>query len=424
MAPIDKCHEYFFDIGDIRSFKIFVISGQTLGMIVSQARKTIQKVQIEVDCWRPIIQYGPRLRPNATLRDSTLQPDNFARRETPPGRCLLQRERLPSVIMNSRDRFLETMRYGAPDRVPYFEEGIREDVLRTWRRQGLSPGVNPADLFPSDRREEVLLEVDPRPPLKKWPTCRAELGALRQRLDADDRGRLPAGWKKRVRAWTDRDHVLMVRIHRGFFQTMGVQDWSRFRELIYLLADDPGFVRETMAIQGHFVSRLAEKILAQVQVDAVIFGEPIGGNDRPLLSPAMYEEFVLTGYEPVLEVLRRYEVETIILRTYANARLLIPSVLKWGFNCLWACEVNLEAMDYRHLRREFGRDLRLIGGIDLDALRRGKAAIRREVEEKVPPLLTGGGYVPLADGRVRPDVPFENYVYYRRLLAEVAGQSP
>jgi uroporphyrinogen decarboxylase len=93
--------------------------------------------------------------------------------------------------------------------------------------------------------------------------------------------------------------------------------------------------------------------------------------------------------------------------------------LKWGFNCLWACEVNLEAMDYRHLRQEFGRDLRLIGGIDLDAVREGKEAIRREVEGKVPPLLSSGGYVPLADGRVREDVPFENYVYYRQLLTEV-----
>ena len=58
----------------------------------------------------------------------------------------------------------------------------------------------------------------------------------------------------------------------------------------------------------------------------------------------------------------------------------------------------------------------MIGGIDLDALRQNKAAIRREVEEKVPPLIADGGYVPLADGRVREDVPFEHYVYYRKLL--------
>ena len=56
-------------------------------------------------------------------------------------------------------------------------------------------------------------------------------------------------------------------------------------------------------------------------------------------------------------------------------------------------------------------------------LREGKEAIRREVEEKVPPLLGEGGYVPLADGRVREDVSLENYIYYRRLLQEITRQA-
>ena len=80
-------------------------------------------------------------------------------------------------------------------------------------------------------------------------------------------------------------------------------------------------------------------------------------------------------------------------------------------------------MDYRSIRKEFGKDLRLIGGIDLDVLRQDKEAIRREIEEKVPPLIADGGYVPLADGRVRKDIPFENYLYYRRLLEEVISKT-
>ena len=137
----------------------------------------------------------------------------------------------------------------------------------------------------------------------------------------------------------------------------------------------------------------------------------------------MYEDFVLASYQPVLDVLRRYKVGTKVFVTFGNARPLIPSILKWGFNCLWAVEVNIEAMDYRDLRGEFGRDLRLIGGIDLDALRGDKEAIKREIKERVPPLVADGGYVPLADGRVRADVPFENYVYYRELLEEVTKTS-
>jgi len=211
----------------------------------------------------------------------------------------------------------------------------------------------------------------------------------------------------------------MLYVHRGFFQTMGVRNWRSFAEVIMLLMDQPDVVRRRMQIQGEFAAQLTDRILREVEIDAVVFSEPIGGNDRPLISPQMYEDFVLKSYQPILDVLQRRNMGTICLQTYANARILIPVILKWGFNCLWACEVNIEAMDYRSLRKEFGRDLRLIGGIDLDALRKDKAAIRREIEEKVPPLIAEGGYIPLADGRVRADVPFENYVYYRQLLEKV-----
>jgi len=322
--------------------------------------------------------------------------------------------------MNSRQRFIETMIYGAPDRAPYFEEGIRKDVLRTWLRQGLPKDADLLSMFPSDRREEIILDLEPRPQLRKWPSSRAELAEMHRRLDPNDRGRLPRGWSRCVRAWQNREHVLMLRIHRGFFLTMGVYDWHRFIELMELVIVDPDFVRQAMMIQGEFAAALAEKVLRDVEVDAVLFSEPIGGNDNPLISPQMYEDLVLRCYEPIIEVIKRHGVETIVLKTYANFRILLPSILRWGFNCLWACEVNIEAMDYRDLRQEFGRELRMIGGIDLDALRRDKEAIRREVEEKVPPLVADGGYVPLADGRIRADVSFDNYAYYRQLLQKVA----
>ena len=321
--------------------------------------------------------------------------------------------------MTNRERFLKTMRHEKTDRVPYFEEGIRKDVIKAWRAQGLTKKAELSEMFSADRREEIEVDLEPLPRPKKWPASGNGLNLMRKRLDPDDSRRLPRKWSRQVRTWRSRDYLLMLRVHRGFFLSMGVYGWDRFSEVIRLLIKDPKFVQEAMAVQGEFAARMAEKILNEVEIDAAVFSEPIGGNDRPLISPKMYEEFVLTSYQPVLDVLNRYGVETIILRTFANTRILIPSILKRGFNCLWACEVNIDAMDYRDLRREFGPELRLIGGIDLDALRRDKESIRREVEEKVPPLLTGGGYIPLADGRIRADVPFENYVYYRKLLDKV-----
>ncbi|KPK27424.1 MAG: hypothetical protein AMK69_10510 [Nitrospira bacterium SG8_3] len=321
--------------------------------------------------------------------------------------------------MNSRERFLETMRYGTPDRVPYFEEGIRRAVIKAWRKQGLPRGAVLSKMFPTDGREEIDVDLEPRPKPRKWPTSLGDLPALQRALDPYDKRRLPRRWAKRVREWQDRDHVLMLRVHRGLFISMGVMGWQRFTEVIRMLVYAPEVVHETMRIQGKFAANLAEMVLQKVDVDAAVFSEPIGENHGPLISPRMYQEFVLPSYEPLLNVLGKHGVENIIFRTFANARLLIPSILKWGFNCLWACEVNLDDMDYSDLRREFGRDLRLIGGIDLDALRHDKETIRRELEKKLPPLLADGGYIPLADGRVRQDVPYENYVYYRKFLEKV-----
>jgi len=311
------------------------------------------------------------------------------------------------------------MRYDPTDRVPYFEEDIREEVLEVWRSQGLPPGADISRMFSLDTYEQIDPDLDPLPEPAVWPTSLDELDSIRLRLDPDDPNRLADDWTTRVRLWRARHHVLVLRVHNGLFLSMGRDGWQRFREVIYLLADDPGFASEVMRVKGEFAAKLAEKVLAEVEVDAAEFVEPISDNNGPLISPRMYEDLALRSYEPLLAVLGRCGVKTIIYRTFANTRLLLPVVLKHGFNCLWAGEVNTEKMGYRDLRKEFGRELRLIGGIDLDALRCSKEAIRREIMEKVPPLLEEGGYIPMADGRMRVDVPFENYVYYRELLKEV-----
>jgi hypothetical protein len=281
--------------------------------------------------------------------------------------------------MNSRERFLETMRFGQPDRVPYFQEGLRPDVLTTWGRQGLRSANELSNLFPIDGREEEEIDGYPHPGFLRWPRSAAGLNGFRRRLKAGD-SRLPSGWRKKSTAWRNRQDTLMLEVHQGFFLTMGVYDWNQFNWVIESLIDRPDLILEFMRIKAGMVEALLERFLSEVQIDAAIFSEPIGGNNGALISPRMYEKFVLSSYVPLLDNLKRHGVDTIIVRTYANARVLIPSMLKYGINCLWACETNAEAMDYRSLRQEFGKELRLIGGIDLDVLRDGKEAIRREVE--------------------------------------------
>ena len=322
--------------------------------------------------------------------------------------------------MNARRRFLETMRFGSPDRAPLFEEGLRDGVRERWTQEGLPADADLAARFHYDARERVPVALEPRGPSGGDPSSRRGLADLRRRLDAADPSRLPDDWPQRVRAWRTRRHVLELPIHSGLFLTLGVGGWQTFEQAGCLLADEPGLVGEILAVHGEFAAAMARRVLREVEVDFASFSEPIGSTFGPLISPRMYEDLVLPSYRPILDALRAGGVETIVLVTYANARSLLGGALAAGFNALWACEAGCDAMDYLSLRRQFGPDLRLIGGIDLDALLAGEDAIAREIARTVPPLLAQGGYVPLADGRVRENVPFHAYRHYRALLEQAA----
>ena len=52
--------------------------------------------------------------------------------------------------MNSRERFIKTMMYEQVDRPPLFEDGIRDEVLRQWRKQGLGKKEKLENLFTFD----------------------------------------------------------------------------------------------------------------------------------------------------------------------------------------------------------------------------------------------------------------------------------
>jgi len=323
--------------------------------------------------------------------------------------------------MNSRQRFLETMSFGSPDRVPLFGEGIRSEVFKAWRQSGLKNENQLQERFAYDRREEIYLNLDPHPALDKLPSTFAELDQLRASLDPDDPVRLPKNWKQRLNGLEARDYPLMMRVHEGFYLAMGVEDWERFNELMELCTDAPDFVSEYMAIYSEFAAQVTDRLLQDIRVDAIIFSEPIGGNDGPLISPQMHTQFVAKHYSPIMDVIAKHGIETVVIRTYANARRILPGVIEHGINGLWACEVEPRMMDYLDIRREFGRDLRLMAGIDIDSLLDDKDAVQREVERVVPPLLDNGGYIPLLDGRVRVYIPYENYEYYRNLLQKIVS---
>ncbi|MGE5221916.1 MAG: uroporphyrinogen decarboxylase family protein [Omnitrophica WOR_2 bacterium] len=302
-----------------------------------------------------------------------------------------------------------------PDHPPLFPEGIREEVLLAWRNQGLADGIDLDDLFFYDPFEQLDPDVYPNPEILDWSTPQQLLPLLRQRLDPGDPRRLPNDWNEWVKGSRDRQYPLFLRIHQGLFLSLGIDDWHSFAPAIMRLVDQPDYVHEILAIQADFAARLAEKILRQVDLDGVIFSEPVAGNHGALISAEMYRAFALQSYAPIFDVLCHYQVPAIIWRSYANPANLLREVVKYPFNVLWLCETPPGALTPVQVRQIVGSNLTLIGGIDSDVLREDQRAIQQAIAA-VQPFVEEGRFIPLADGRAREDVPYPNYAFYRQEL--------
>jgi uroporphyrinogen decarboxylase len=319
--------------------------------------------------------------------------------------------------------------------VPLFDEGLRKGVIEDWLAQGVIDHPDLDRLFTYDHREEISIEQEHGLEFADIAAHPNALALLRDGLEASLAPRVPVDLESRAAEWAERDYPLFLRVHDGLFLGMGIGDGDSFIRNIYTLADHAEFVRRALTLICEYTIEWARQVTRQVEVDAAVFSEPIATSHGPLVSPQTYREVVLPAYRPLMQALRLAGVSTLIWRTYANSRALLDCAVEAGFNCLWAVETGTDAMDYRAIRRQYGLRLRLIGGVDLDSLRgdrrlsqskarseeQSKTEIQRQLDEIVRPLLNHGAYIPLADGRVRVGMPFENYAFYRRRLDEIVG---
>ena len=63
-------------------------------------------------------------------------------------------------------------------------------------------------------------------------------------------------------------------------------------------------------------------------------------------------------------------------------------------------------------------DLLIRGGIDKRVLASGRDAINKMIDRIMPVMKKRGGYIPTSDHGVPEEVPFEDYLYFRKRMQE------
>jgi uroporphyrinogen decarboxylase len=152
-------------------------------------------------------------------------------------------------------------------------------------------------------------------------------------------------------------------------------------------------------------------VLENLDVDAFIMWEDMCYNTGPLISPAMFREFMLPAYKKFTSYLKDLGVKNIFVDTDGNCWKLIALFLEGGVTGIYPFEAAAN-MDVVEVRGQYPK-LQMMGGIDKRAVTKGRKAIDEELDRRIPAMLEKGGFIPCIDHHVPPDISLDNYVYYR-----------
>jgi uroporphyrinogen decarboxylase len=349
--------------------------------------------------------------------------------------------------MTPRERWVNTFTFKPVDRIPHEEFGYWSETLVRWHGQGL-----PADID-SDWKADRFFGFDPRDSLSvstgMYPgfdyqvieekgsrriirdgdgaVCevftdgtssiprfieygiktRDDWPRYRERLNPDTPGRYPDDWDAVVARSQNRDCPLGIHMG-GFYGSL--RSWTGVERLSELFYEDPELVHEMMEAVCECMIGAAKRALETVQLDYASFWEDMAYNAGPLISPKHFEEFMVPRYKRVTGLLAAHGVKLNIVDCDGNINALAPLWLKSGVNIMFPIEARA-GTDPFEMRRRYGRDVLLLGGVDKMQLMRGRGAIDRELE-RLKPLVEQGGFIPHVDHRVPPDIPYADYRYY------------
>ncbi|MBN1877726.1 MAG: hypothetical protein JXA33_26125 [Anaerolineae bacterium] len=372
-----------------------------------------------------------------------------------------------------RERYLETLFFGHPDKVPLSPGGPRESTLAAWRQQGLPEdvqwyshlmdllGIVPTPTKPHVNlgvsfimiptfEEKVLEHRDGHYVVQDWMGAITEISdvydytyirsardfvtrkwhsfpvqsradweeKIKWRYNPRDPQRFPEDFEVRCVELRERDYVLSVTFSGPFWQ---LREWCGFEGLCMLMIEQPDLVEEMAQFWTDFVLATLEPILRLAPPDHFCFNEDMAYKMHSMISPRMVRRFIMPGWMAWIQAIKAASPRTVVeVDSDGYVGELLPLWLEAGFDACSPMEV-AAGNDLVAYREQYGQKMAYRGGIDKRALAKGGDVMRAELLRVVTPLLKTGGYIPSCDHGVPPDISWPNFIEYTRLLAQLTG---
>jgi uroporphyrinogen decarboxylase len=156
-----------------------------------------------------------------------------------------------------------------------------------------------------------------------------------------------------------------------------------------------------------------EKYLAAVGgcIDIIKFGDDLGMQSGPQISPKMYREFFKPRHKLMWSRAKQLANVKVMLHCCGGVRELLPDLIDAGLEAINPVQISCAGMDATELKAEFGKDMVFWGGgCDTQSILPNASAdeVRRHVKEQVRTLSPGGGFVFQQVHNILANVPPEN----------------
>ena len=327
-----------------------------------------------------------------------------------------------------RDVVLRTMRFEQPETCPYYIWVDRDMVGPLADHYGADQFVGPPDGTQTFTGSYTVMTEIMALPVWDSGDCYIDDYGVKYRRGSILHVEQPALSEPSLKGYqfpdlsTDRhfaglDQWLELHAQRFRIVQLGMmffeRTWGmRGMDNIFIdMYEHPDFVEELLDGLEAVCLQVIERLLRDYgdRIDAIGLSDDYGGQDRPLISPKLWRRFIKPHLRRMYDRIRGAG-KFVYMHSCGHVLPLIPDLIEVGGNILQPLQP--EAMDVFEVKRRFGRDLCLMGGISTQrTLPLGTPEqVRAEVRRCLQHLGTGGGYVMAPAKCILPDVPVENAI--------------
>ncbi|MBA7472251.1 hypothetical protein ES707_07573 [subsurface metagenome] len=300
-----------------------------------------------------------------------------------------------------------------PPLVPFYETKVLED-----------DSVHVIKIYHDGSKVKIMKNnPEAMPQYLEYPVKdRKTWNELKKRLEPHSNERFPNNWdimtektvtqfslKKELegKSFEDRDFVLSMRCASLYGMP---RDYMGLENISIALYDDPLLVEDMIEWQTYFSTEMIKKVFnAGISFEWALIWEDIAYNKGSLVPPNFVKKVMVPRYREITELLRSGGVEVICVDCDGLIDELLPLWIEAGINCIFPIE-RAAGNDPLKLRKKYGKNLIIVGGIDKREISKGKSEIDGQVA-MVKELIKYGGYFVNGDHHFPEDISYENIVY-------------